>query len=220
MATSDQDIHDKHLQGKNLDVILRRQFLSPQLADELLARLETMNWRKKGKGKRERKDLGEPGVEYTIEFHNKGKNVSCSTIVRRQVEDWSQEKEILAARDKLMTLLQQSPDKDIEPLNYCVIQRYDNGSVGMKKHRDAEMDGKGPICGISLGSTRSLTLTPPPWQCFSVPHTLQVDHRSIYLIRPPTNDYWMHSIDTLPVDSPDHNKVRYSITFRHGISSK
>ena len=90
--------------------------------------------------------------------------------------------------------------------NCCVVQRYSSGRVVIKAHRDKEMTEGTMICGISLGQKRTLTMYKYKTPILSQP----LDHGSLYLLLPPTNDFFAHSIPT-----DDSKQVRISLTFRN-----
>lgn len=91
----------------------------------------------------------------------------------------------------------------------CVIQMYPNGKVGIKPHRDKEMVPGTMICGLSIGSTRTLSMTKGFYKEKEV--EVRLNSGSLYILRPPTNDHWAHCIQ------PDYGDkgVRYSLTFRN-----
>lgn len=164
-------------------------------ADLLLDSLEQMRWNR-GK-RREHKDYGVVGTSYTLKFG--GYNRVPTKVVQRDVLDWSNEPYILGARDV------SCPDSD-----YCVIQRYNDGTIGIGKHKDNEMDSR-PIFGMSLGATRTLVLYPPVFNRIDRdPIRISLPHNSLYIIHPPTNKYWMHAIES----DMNVTDVRYSLTFR------
>lgn len=109
------------------------------------------------------------------------------------------------------------PLKDIVKLltgqecNFCVIQRYPNGRIGINPHKDREIPDHSLICGMSLGTTRILRFIPPPWlKDTEAEVDIPLDAGSLYIMRPPTNKYWMHSI----VKEPEITEPRISLTFR------
>ena len=96
-----------------------------------------------------------------------------------------------------------------ENYNFCVIQRYPNGQVGINPHRDKEMVKGTQICGLSLGSARQLTMAPPRY-IKENPIQLTLRSGSLYILKPPTNDYWTHCIEKDESVTP-----RISLTFRN-----
>jgi alkylated DNA repair dioxygenase AlkB len=91
--------------------------------------------------------------------------------------------------------------------NICAVQRYPSGKIGINPHRDKEMTKNTIIAGISLGETRNLTFH--RWQTPAL-FTLTLNHGSLYMMLPPTNDYFAHCI---PKDVSEG--VRISLTFRN-----
>lgn len=87
----------------------------------------------------------------------------------------------------------------------CVVQVYPSGAVGIKPHRDKEMRAGTIIASVSLGCTRVMR-----FERGSASHEFALSAGTLCLLRPPTNDYWLHSIPT--DDSPS---VRVSLVFRN-----
>ena len=85
---------------------------------------------------------------------------------------------------------------------------YPSGNVGIGRHRDREMGGRTIAC-LSFGADRTLTLTP-----FKYLHEKErryaLPSGSLYVLLPPTNVHWMHSIEK------DNTTIaRISLTFRY-----
>lgn len=105
--------------------------------------------------------------------------------------------------------------------NFCVAQRYPNGKIGIKAHRDKELAPDSVICGFSLGSGRWLVMTPPRFMPDEPPVRLWLPPGSLYMLNPPTNSYWAHSIE--PIAGAGHQQsggapsteTRISLTFRN-----
>ncbi|KAL1132061.1 hypothetical protein AAG570_010019 [Ranatra chinensis] len=99
--------------------------------------------------------------------------------------------------------------------NFVLVNRYRDGQDHIGEHRDdeKELDGDAAIASISLGQPRRFVLRhvstvrklggPPPIR-------FELGHGSLLLMKPPTNQYWYHS---LPV-SKTANGVRINLTFR------
>jgi alkylated DNA repair dioxygenase AlkB len=96
-------------------------------------------------------------------------------------------------------------------LNVCIIQKYANNSIGIKRHRDKEMTPGTSICGVSLGQKRILRISPPTF-LHTESFDINLNHGSLYVLKPPTNDYWFHEI---PPQVQESDGVRYSLTFRN-----
>jgi hypothetical protein len=138
---------------------------------------------------------GELDTSYTI-------NIKGKTITRNCI-NWNEPKNIILCRIK----------ERLEKLtgvkyNYCVIQKYPHGKVGINPHRDKEMKQGTNIAGISIGEERTLEIAPPYW-IKSEPVSIALTSGSLYVLNPPTNDNWSHSI---PKDKT--LKPRYSLTYR------
>lgn len=85
-----------------------------------------------------------------------------------------------------------------QPYNVCVLQLYNNGAVGIKPHFDKEMKSGTIIASISLGETRTMTFTRTARCHPDSPSTLSLPlvSGSLCTLDPPTNDRYLHSIDT------------------------
>lgn len=93
--------------------------------------------------------------------------------------------------------------------NSCLLNLYHTGEEGMGWHSDneKELDPNSPIVSVSLGASRK----------FSFKHTTDKDkvkvtleHGSVLLMHPPTQNYWVHSLLTTKVATPP----RMNLTFR------
>jgi len=93
--------------------------------------------------------------------------------------------------------------------NSCLLNLYHTGEEGMGWHSDneKELDPKAPIVSVSLGASRK----------FSFKHTadkskvnVTLEHGSVLLMHPPTQNYWVHSLLTTKVATPP----RINLTFR------
>jgi len=97
-----------------------------------------------------------------------------------------------------------------EKANYCAVQLYSQGSVGMKPHRDKEIVSGTAISGLSLGATRTLVMS----SAVSTTEDkleIKLPSGSLYVLRPPTNDHWLHEIKTSDRD----DGPRISLTYRY-----
>ena len=90
--------------------------------------------------------------------------------------------------------------------DYCVVQYYPHGGVGIKPHRDKEITPGTPITGISLGWKYVLEMSRPGTE----PYQQSLASGSRYDFLPPTNDLYAHAI--LPTAEPAGE--RWSLTFR------
>jgi alkylated DNA repair dioxygenase AlkB len=128
--------------------------------------------------------------EYTIVYRGK--------TIKTPVLPWSRLPVLRDIRDRVSRATGQ-------PYNTCVIQMYSSGSVGIKPHKDKEVDPGTLIASVSLGETRTMR-----FERGSKKVDIPLAAGTLCLIRPPTNNFWMHSI---PVD--DTKKVRASLVFRN-----
>jgi alkylated DNA repair dioxygenase AlkB len=87
---------------------------------------------------------------------------------------------------------------------YCVVQYYPSGKVGINPHKDKEMIPGSTICGLSVGQNRTLRMSRNGKNI-----DLDLLSGSLYVLYPPTNDYWTHSIL-----KDDSIHPRISLTFR------
>lgn len=90
--------------------------------------------------------------------------------------------------------------------NVCVIQLYNNGQVGIEPHRDKEMDSNVIIASVSLGTTRIMRFD-SIYEINGEKKRLDIPLNSgmLCLLKPPTNDRWLHSI-------PKDNSTTYRIS--------
>ena len=107
---------------------------------------------------------------------------------------------------ELYTLAQRIQETTQQSYNTCVIQIYNSGIVGIKPHRDKEMKPGTDIASISLGNTRSMRFERSGCEELDIP----LEHGTLCLIKPPTNDYWLHSIPT-----DNSSNIRISLVFRN-----
>ena len=194
-----------NFQGDRLHVDFYTDFLTQEEAVFLFEYIEkNVKW--SGlitNGKRVNQNYGDDGISYKLKFGGYGgKPVK---IIERKVLPWDDLPILKIVRDKLSKLTNSK-------YNYCVIQRYPNGNVGINPHRDKEMLSgiDSNIAGISLGSTRTLTLSPPKNSQTAFPIKLGLVPGSLYVLKYPTNEYWTHCIEK----DPNIIGARISLTFR------
>lgn len=144
-------------------------------------------------GKRNTLTLGEPGIVYTVSFRD--------TVIERRTQPWDTLPWISQLRTQIESLLTMT-------FNVCVVQVYPHGKVGIKPHRDKEIrpGQQGYIVGLSLGQPRYLGLTHAK---SGQKRAVLLDSGSLYVLMPPTNQYWQHSIERDGSTDP-----RISLTFR------
>ena len=107
---------------------------------------------------------------------------------------------------ELLILAKRIQETTSQSYNTCVIQIYNSGSVGIKPHRDKEMKYGTNIASISLGETRSMYFERRGYEQLDIPLVAG----DLCIIKPPTNDYWLHSI---PTDSTKNTRI--SLIFRN-----
>ena len=103
-----------------------------------------------------------------------------------------------------------------EEFDYAVIQSYlPNGKDGIAPHTDSEQEESTPIVGLSLypnpQHSRPLTMTSGEhFREDRVSYDLDLPNGSIYVLAPPTNEWWKHGIKK-------RVQPRVSITYRRYI---
>jgi alkylated DNA repair dioxygenase AlkB len=90
--------------------------------------------------------------------------------------------------------------------NTCALQIYNSGVVGIKPHRDKEMNAGSKIASISLGESRVMRFERSGFE----PLDIMLDKGDLCVINYPTNNYWLHSI---PAD--ETTQVRASLIYRN-----
>lgn len=188
--------------GPKLHVDFYERFLPGDQAPQTFEFLEAhVPWsRKASQGRRSNPTFGDEGLVYELTLGGYGGQPK--RLVRRKVLPWSNLPVLAELRDRVS-------EATGEGYNFCVVQRYPAAGVGIRPHRDKEMVPGTTICGLSLGSTRTLTLGPPRF-LDSEPVCLELGPGSLYVLKPPTNDYWTHSSEKGTSDVP-----RLSLTFRN-----
>lgn len=170
-------------------------FLDDSTSSLLFQYLETtLPW--KQLNRRTNCNFGEDGLSYSVKFRDR--------VVVRTVSPWSECPVLLQIKERIEQLTGQR-------FTYCVVQRYPDGTKGINPHRDKEMRSGTIIAGVSLGAVRRLTMHPPSYnKTHTWPISVDLEHGSLYLFKPPTNDYWAHSIE----QHISVTQVRISLTFR------
>jgi alkylated DNA repair dioxygenase AlkB len=118
-------------------------------------------------------------------------------IIKKPVYPWNVEFKEL--RNKIAETTEQK-------YNTCALQIYNSGQVGIKPHRDKEMNAGSKISSISLGETRIMRFERSGFE----PIDIVLDKGDLCIINYPTNNYWLHSI---PTDNT--TKSRASLIFRN-----
>lgn len=102
-----------------------------------------------------------------------------------------------------------------ESFNFVLVNRYKDGQSYIGYHSDDEkdLDKTSSIIGVSFGSERDFLFKPKksfvPKNISDV-ISLNLSHGSLVQIKPPTNEYWCHSIPK----RANIKKSRISLTFR------
>jgi len=178
----------------DLDVDLYPHFLTENLALNWFTYLNSAIPQEK---RRTSLIFGDPGLIYNVTY----RNITNS----REVYDWND----LPALPELKELVGKITN---QKYTVCIIQRYNNGNIGINAHRDKEMVLGTRICGLSLGATRTISFTkqeygnPIPIEEVNIP----LLSGSLYVMNPPTNQKWLHSI----IKEPTIVEPRISLTFR------
>lgn len=91
--------------------------------------------------------------------------------------------------------------------NFVLINRYRNGRDSIASHRDDERGivPNSTICSVSLGAERPFLFTRRGYETFKI----LLEHGSLLTMKPPTNEYWYHSLPKCKTDQP-----RINLTFR------
>ncbi len=146
--------------------------------------------------RRHNKTYGDDGMVYRIKFGGYG--TRPERIVHREALKW----DTIPMLPYLRKLVEHVTGATF---TYCVIQYYPMGRVGIKRHRDKEMLPGTMIAGVSLGQVRTLQM-----ESIHDSLSMYLYSGSLYVLKPPTNDYWMHCIPEDDTTSP-----RLSLTFRN-----
>ncbi len=186
---------DKYV-DKQLDLDFYEKFLNFKESSALYTYLDkTLQWKTGNRrsnitfGDTElHSDGSSRGLIYEVDFQG--------NIIKREAIPW--DPEILKIRDKASEVTH-------EQFNICVVMKYPTGKVGINPHRDKEMKHGTIIAGVSLGETRTLSMSRG-----SRALDLELPPGSMYVFNPPTNDFWAHSIL-----KDESTGSRISLTFRN-----
>jgi len=131
--------------------------------------------------------------------------LSTSEDKGRPTRPWNELPGLEAIRDCVAMIAEQE-------FNVVIIQCYPHGRIGINPHKDREIT-EGVIAGLSLypelnkkRAERTLRFTRGERTV-----DLVLPNGSLYLMCPPTNRLWSHSI----VKDPDIQRDRLSLTFRY-----
>lgn len=148
--------------------------------------------------------FGEPGTTYKF---------SGNTV---EAEPWPQFIEDI--RDEVQTYM---IDNDMitekqakaTPINYCLVNRYADGTEYIGWHRDDEKDlrkinGETFVVSLSFGATRAFHFR--NYKAQKVKYPIDLESGDLLIMRGETNIYWQHSVPKrLRVKDP-----RWNLTFR------
>ena len=176
----------------NFNVGIYEEMLTPEIQLNLCKDLLPYF---KDKTKRTNILFGNEGLVYTTNYRGKTNN--------RKVLAWTEVPLLNDLRSYIQSLMLKD-EKCSDELTVCVVQLYPNGKAMIKPHRDKEMVKGTRILGVSIGATREITFS-----YFERSHEISLRTGSMYVMRPPTNDKWLHSIP-----ESDTKEPRLSLTFR------
>jgi len=180
-----------------LNIIVYKKYLEEPTSDALLSSILTdpQHFKhalitKAGQpSKKRNKTIYGDINEYVITYRGK--------IIKTPVFPWKEEfKEI---RDKITETTEQQ-------YNTCVLQIYNSGQVGIKPHKDKEMNEGTKIASISLGESRVMRFERSGFE----PINIILEKGDLCIINYPTNNYWLHSIPT-----DDTTQMRASLIYRN-----
>lgn len=180
---------------------LKCQYIRPELDVDLYPNLLTyelaQNWYEyldavlPHVNKRNSTLFGDDGIIYKVRYQY--------FDTEKYVLPWSH----LPALPELKTLIERVTN---QKYTVCAIQRYPNGNIGINPHQDREMVSGTRIAGLSLGATRTISFTHNYFNHVDIP----LPSGSLYVMNPPTNQKWLHSI----IKDPNITHPRFSLTFR------
>lgn len=180
-------------EGPELAIDVEDNFLDAAKCQEVLATILRDGPFKKNVQKNRRNKLTFGDEDFPCySFKYKGKDINVPVL------PWSRLPVLREIRDLVSR-------RTGQPYNTCVVQVYSCGSVGIKPHRDKEVDLGTIIASVSLGETRAMR-----FERGSMKVDIPLAAGTLCLIRPPTNNYWLHSIPT-----DDTKGLRASLVFRN-----
>ena len=188
--------------GPWLDVDFYPQFLTPTIAELLYTKLEKILPHAKG---RKAVLIGSAGLVY--KFNIRGQTSERAVIPWDLACGCGSDICLCSILPILLTVKKYVDNIAGATTTVLVIQRYHDGTSGIAPHRDKEMVLGTKICGVSLGATRKLVFE----RTGCDPLSLTLNSGSLYIMNPPTNSYWSHSV----VKEPHIKQSRISLTFRN-----
>lgn len=185
----------------HFDVDFRKHFLQPDVADMLYRKLENILPHIKG---RKAILIGDEGLVYRINIRG---NISERPVIPWTLRCGCEKDTCICSILPVLRAVKQYVDDTVKSnTTVLIIQRYHDGYAGILPHRDKEMILGTKICGVSLGATRTLLFEKRGYN----PVSLELNSGSLYVMNPPTNSYWSHSI----VKDSTIKLSRISLTFR------
>ena len=180
-----------------LDIVIHKKYLEEHVSDSLLNTILTepqhfkypMMTKAGQPSKKRNKTIYGDISEYVITYRGK--------IIKTPVSPWT--KDFKEIRDKIVDTTEQN-------YNTCVLQIYNSGNVGIKPHKDKEMNEGSKIASISLGESRVMRFERNGFE----PIDIVLEKGDLCIIHYPTNNYWLHSI---PTDNT--TQVRASLIYRN-----
>jgi len=179
-----------------VDIVVYKKYLDDGAADSLLDTIlmdpkhtkHPLTTKAGQPSKKRNKTIYGDIREYVITYRGK--------TIKTPVLPWT---EVFAqVRDKIAETTGQK-------YNTGVIQIYNSGQVGIKPHKDKEMNARTKISSISLGQSRVMRFERHGFE----PIDIVLDKGDMCIINYPTNNFWLHSIPT-----DDSAQVRASLIFR------
>jgi alkylated DNA repair dioxygenase AlkB len=125
--------------------------------------------------------------------------------VRTVIHPWSEMPILKELRDMITKISGQE-------YHVCFVQLYNDGRTGIEKHVDKEMMPGTIISSLSVGATRTMRFEHPSTEQIV---DLPLETGSLCLMRPPTNDKWLHSIL-----KDETETARMSLIFRNVANMK
>lgn len=176
-------------QRDDLNVDYYPNLLGEKLASEWYNYLEIKFPKSNGRSKIL---FGDEGLIYKVSYQDVTNNI--------HVLPWNQLPNLFELKQLIETITGHK-------YTVCSVQCYPNGKVGINPHRDKEMIAGTSIAGLSLGAKRTISFTRNNYD----PVSISLAPGSLYVMNPPTNQKWLHSI----VKDSKIKEPRYSLTFRN-----
>jgi alpha-ketoglutarate-dependent dioxygenase alkB family protein 2 len=131
--------------------------------------------------------------------------------IQVNARSWNGKSKICKTLKEIKTLVEKETG---EKFNFVLINRYYDGDDYIGPHKDDERDivKDTSIIGVNLGAKRDMVFTNDHKNTKTKrTHTFPLKGGSLIIIKPPTNNFWYHSI---PKDD-NCNDIRISLTFRN-----